>query len=253
MKKIFQKYFTKSTFKIAPSYLSISVRDKSLAGLKILHISDLHIDEKTSKNEIIYLIDTLNNLNCDILVLTGDLIDCKTKKIEEKLLLLKDIKHKVYFVSGNHDLVYGYETLKTILNQCKITILDNCFEYLEYKNTKYILAGLSDRFSKFFKIKRDETIFVEKLKDIKKPKIFIAHQPKDYIYALNTKSELFLCGHTHAGQIYPFGYLVRLVQPFLKGLHYKNNLAIYVNSGLGAWGLKYRFLSKPEITIIEVK
>ena len=111
---------------------------------------------------------------------------------------------------------------------------------------------MSDRFSKFFKIKRVEKSLVQELQHIKLPKIFLCHQPKDYKFGLDSNSSLALFGHTHGGQIFPFHFLVKLVQPFLKGLHYKNDMPIYVNSGIGTWGIKYRFFSQAEITIIEL-
>lgn len=254
MRKILRRYFARSSFKIEPHTLKISLkRDNSLLGLRLLHLSDLHIDTKTPLNEIRYLIDTINKTKCDLVIISGDVIDCKIEKIKDKLTLFKDIKKKTYFVSGNHDLVYGYKGLKDIFEKCNIISLDNRSQKIKYNNKEFLLWGLSDRFSKFFGIKRDEKTLIEQIEKIKLPKIFIAHQPKDYRYGTNTKSDLFLCGHTHGGQIYPFHYLVRLVQPFIKGLHYIDDMIVYVNSGIGSWGIKYRFLSKAEITIIEVE
>lgn len=139
------------------------------------------------------------------------------------------------------------------MHKCNIELMDNRFKIIKYKGQNIVLAGLSDRFSKFFKIKRYEEEFTQLLKNMKLPKLFIAHQPKDYKYAYQSQSDIFLCGHTHGGQIYPFNYLVRLVQPFVSGLHYYESLAIYVNNGLGTWGIKYRFLLYSEITLLELK
>jgi uncharacterized protein len=254
MKKILVKYLTKSTFKIEPKIVKLFCKESltSLVGLRILHISDLHIDRKTPNLEIKYLIDTINKTPCDFVIISGDVIDCKIEKIEDKLVFFKNINKKTYFVSGNHDLVYGYRKLHDIFKKYNLISLDNSFETLKYKDNEFILWGLSDKFSKFFKIKRDEKKLVNKIKDINLPKIFIAHQPKDYKYGVDTKSNLFLCGHTHGGQIYPFHYLVRVIQPFLRGVYHLKDMIIYVNSGIGSWGLKYRFLSKAEITILEV-
>ena len=104
--------------------------------------------------------------------------------------------------------------------------------------------------SKFFKIKRE----VEKIEDYlkKSPSIFISHQPKDYKIATKSNASLFLCGHTHGGQIYPFHYFVKLVQPFLAGLFYRKNTAIYVNKGVGTWGINFRYKANAEITILKL-
>lgn len=254
MKKILKRYLSRSTFKVPPQSLKLSQKRGSLLkGLRILHISDLHIDTKTPYDEIIYLIDTINQTDCDFVILSGDIIDTKVEKIKDRLLPFKKINKTVYFVTGNHDLVYGYHTLHKIFKEFNIISLDNRYEVLKYGDVEFVLWGLSDRFSKYFNIKRDEKKLVETVKEFKIPKIFISHQPKDYEYGIYSESDIFLSGHTHGGQIFPFHLLVRIFQPFLNGVYYKDKMAIYINSGIGSWGVKYRFLSKGEITIIEVE
>jgi predicted MPP superfamily phosphohydrolase len=81
--------------------------------------------------------------------------------------------------------------------------------------------------------------------------ILLAHQPKFIEELGNYTPELILSGHTHGGQIWPFEYLVRLQQPYIKGLHkLPNGSYIYVNSGIGFWGPPMRLGSQAEITYI---
>lgn len=228
--------------------INIEVEDKKLDDLKILHLSDLHINKKTSIEKILELINYCNNLEFDFCIITGDIIDTKVKFIKKQLEILNLLKKEVFYISGNHDLFYGLEDLKKELTN--FIFMDNETFKINYKNEIIHLAGLPDRFSKFFKIKREEKIIEDFLKN--SPSIFISHQPKDYKIALNSNSSLFLCGHTHGGQIYPFHYLVKLVQPFLAGLFYKNKTAIYVNKGLGTWGVDFRFKADAEITILKL-
>jgi predicted MPP superfamily phosphohydrolase len=226
--------------------VNIEIEDKKLENLKILHISDLHINKKTSEKKILELVDFCNNLEFDFCVITGDIIDTKVKFIKKQLQILNFLKKEVFYISGNHDLFYGLEDLKKELTN--FIFMDNNTKEFIYKNEIIHLAGLPDRFSKFFKIKREEKKIKEFLQN--SPSIFISHQPKDYKIALN--SNLFLCGHTHGGQIYPFHYLVRLVQPFLAGLFYKNKTAIYVNKGIGTWGVDFRFKANAEISLLKL-
>ncbi|MCG3680521.1 metallophosphoesterase [Aliarcobacter butzleri] len=228
--------------------INIEVEDKKLDDLKILHLSDLHINKKTSIEKILELINFCNNLEFDFCIITGDIIDTKVKFIKKQLEILNLLKKEVFYISGNHDLFYGLEDLKKELTN--FIFMDNETLKINYKNEIIHLAGLPDRFSKFFKIKRKEKIVEDFLQN--SPSIFISHQPKDYKIALNSNSNLFLCGHTHGGQIYPFHYLVKLVQPFLAGLFYKNKTAIYVNKGLGTWGVDFRFKADAEITILKL-
>ncbi|MCG3655764.1 metallophosphoesterase [Aliarcobacter butzleri] len=228
--------------------INIEVEDKKLDDLKILHLSDLHINKKTSIEKILELVNFCNSLEFDFCIITGDIIDTKVKFIKKQLEILNLFKKEVFYISGNHDLFYGLEDLKKELTN--FIFMDNETLKINYKNEIIHLAGLPDRFSKFFKIKRKEKIVEDFLQN--SPSIFISHQPKDYKIALNSNSNLFLCGHTHGGQIYPFHYLVKLVQPFLAGLFYKNKTAIYVNKGLGTWGVDFRFKANAEITILKL-
>ncbi|MFY4758849.1 metallophosphoesterase [Aliarcobacter butzleri] len=228
--------------------INIEVEDKKLDDLKILHLSDLHINKKTSIEKILELVNFCNSLEFDFCIITGDIIDTKVKFIKKQLEILNLLKKEVFYISGNHDLFYGLEDLKKELTN--FIFMDNETLKITYKNEIIHLAGLPDRFSKFFKIKREEKLVEDFLKN--SPSIFISHQPKDYKIALNSNSNLFLCGHTHGGQIYPFHYLVKLVQPFLAGLFYKNKTAIYVNKGLGTWGVDFRFKANAEVTILKL-
>jgi uncharacterized protein len=231
-----------------PKSIEVFVENEKLHNLQILHLSDLHINKKSSITQIEELINICNSLEFDFVVITGDIIDTKVKFIKEQLKVLNKLKNKVYYISGNHDLFYGLDDLKKELTN--FIFMDNSCKEFIYKNETIYLSGLSDRFSKFFKIKREEKEIEKYL--LNSPSIFISHQPKDYKIALNSKANLFLCGHTHGGQIFPFHYLVRLVQPFLAGLFYKKNTAIYVNKGLGSWGVDFRYKADNEITLLKL-
>ena len=231
--------------------IEVLVKRKELNDLKILHLSDLHINKNTSTKQLNELINICHNLEFDFIVITGDIIDCKVKHIKEKLQILnklkKDLK-EIYYISGNHDLFYGLNDLKKELKN--FTFMDNNYRNIIYKNNTILLAGLPDRFSKFFNIKREEQKIINLLSN--SISIFISHQPKDYKIATLSKANLFLCGHTHGGQIFPFHYLVKLVQPFLAGLFYKEETAIYVNKGLGTWAIDFRYKADAEITILKL-
>lgn len=232
-----------------PKSVEVSITDEALDGLEILHLSDLHLNTGTSSQALLQLVEICNAMEADFIVITGDIIDTKAELIKDKLKILSSLHHTVYWISGNHDLYYGLEALKKELPT--FIFMDNHCITIPYNNSSIHLAGLPDRFSKFFKIKRnEEKIFNFLSKNC--ATIFLAHQPKDYKIATQSHATLFLCGHTHGGQIFPFHLLVRLVQPFLKGLHYREKTAIYVNSGLGYWGIKYRFKAPNEITLLKL-
>lgn len=220
--------------------------NESIKGFRILHISDLHITTKT--NYVNELIKLCNNIDINIICITGDIIDTKVHKIKEQLKLLNTIKKPVFYVSGNHDFYHGIKPMIELLDN--FYFVDNKVLTINYNNQDIQIVGLSDSASMFFGIKRNVKEVLSKVEE-NIPNIFLAHRPKDYKKALKINSKLFLCGHTHGGQIYPFHYLVKLANPFVAGLFKKKNTYIYVNRGLGFWGIDYRLKAPNEITILE--
>jgi predicted MPP superfamily phosphohydrolase len=66
--------------------------------------------------------------------------------------------------------------------------------------------------------------------------------------------DLQLSGHTHAGQIFPFGYLTKLIyKDYDYGLRRLSNFAIYTTGGVGTWGPPMRTGNSPEIVVIKLK
>ena len=232
--------------------IEVFINHEHLHGLKILHLSDLHINKKMPENDISTLLNICEKLEYDFTVITGDIIDSKVENIKTKLQILNNLAFNkpVYYISGNHDVFYGLEDLKKELST--FVFMDNKSSFIDFNNNKIRIVGLADRFSKFFRIQRDEKKIFNILKRNTESTIFISHQPKDYKLAVDSKTDLFLCGHTHGGQIFPFHYLVKLVQPFLAGLFYKNKTAIYVNRGLGTWGIDFRYKADCEISILKL-
>ena len=65
--------------------------------------------------------------------------------------------------------------------------------------------------------------------------------------------DLQLSGHTHRGQIFPFNLMTRLFYRTHAGLaELGHNSLIYTSRGSGTWGPPVRFLSPPEVTIVDV-
>ena len=63
---------------------------------------------------------------------------------------------------------------------------------------------------------------------------------------------LQLSGHTHGGQIFPWGLFVRLDQPYVAGLSRHGGAHIYVSRGTGFWGPPMRVAAPPEIAVVEL-
>jgi predicted MPP superfamily phosphohydrolase len=78
--------------------------------------------------------------------------------------------------------------------------------------------------------------------------VLLAHDPVTFPSAARHGVDLQISGHTHGGQIWPFMYLVRLVTPYVAGLHRSGESQIYVSRGTGFWGPCMRLSAPSEIT-----
>lgn len=223
-------------------------------NLTLVQISDIHIGDFLDSEFLKEVVDSINTLNPDIVVITGDLIDIDPNLIEQKLSSLNDIKSKfgTYFVAGNHEYYMGIEKSLKNLGKLRLNILEN----KSFDVGGINIVGVND-FSGY-RYGFYEPDFNKAIKDInkQKPTILLSHQPK-IIEKLSdedlSKVDLVLCGHTHAGQIFPFGILVKIVHKYLYGMYQKNNTKIYVTSGTGFWGPPIRFLTSSEIVKFNLK
>jgi len=220
----------------------------SLKGLRIVQLSDLHLDKKVDVNYIKQLIQKINDINPDLVVFTGDILQTSANKIKEHIKAFKALNIKSYYVSGNHDVVYGLKSLKLLMEQSGITCLDNSIATLHIGGGVLQLVGLSDRYSFARGIRRPIKELFAKL-DENLPTILLAHQPKDVEYIKDNKIDIQLSGHTHGGQVYPLNILVKFFQPYFSGLYMHNKTLLYVTNGLGYWGIKIRYKAPSEIPI----
>jgi hypothetical protein len=90
-------------------------------------------------------------------------------------------------------------------------------------------------------------------RDRERPAVLLAHDPSTFKRASTLGIDLQLSGHTHGGQIWPFGLLVRLVIPTVAGVYAKGAARLYVSRGTGFWGPPMRLFAPAEITEIVLR
>lgn len=241
-------------------HIELEVVDVKINNLKkpykIIQISDIHIGGLITKNFIKSMVDKINLLNADIVVITGDLVDTKLEFARPALDELKNLQSKygTYFIVGNHEYFHGVTPIIDYVNNLGIKVLENESVYIGDENIGFNLAGVYDNFGfKYGSYIPDINKALENCKS--SPTVLLAHQPKFINSISNTSNiDLILCGHTHGGQIFPFNFLVKLDQPYVKGLNIHNETTqVYVNKGTGFWGPPMRLGASSEITILNLK
>jgi hypothetical protein len=150
----------------------------TLTGIRIVQLSDLHLTKKVDLAYLKLLVEKINDVEPDLIVFTGDILQAKAIYLKEHIEIFKNFEAKAYFVTGNHDLVYGIKELKRIMDDSNITCLDNEIVKLKIKDFELQLVGLSDRYSFLRGIKRPIKELFSKL-DPNLATIILTHQPND--------------------------------------------------------------------------
>ena len=234
--------------------VNINIKDFPFDGFTIVQLTDIHVG-RTIKNDFIEkLVEQTNQLSPDIVVITGDLVDLPLDRIHKDLNPLSQIKAPTYFIPGNHEY---FHDLEDTINYLKILgikpLLNDCVSIGDEQ--KYFnLIGITDITGERINILPPDINRAYEKADTSKPCIVLAHQPKFIQRMNNHRCDLMLSGHTHGGQIFPFGFLVMMDQPYLAGLYQHNEQQqIFVSKGTGYWGPPLRILAPSEISQITIR
>jgi len=228
----------------------------SMNGFKLVQISDTHLGNTFSVARFEEIVRRINDeITPDMVAITGDLFDAKFHStllpIVEPLSKIK-AQYGTYYVTGNHEYISGSaEDWIRELTNIGIHVLHNTREVVGSSTEGFIVAGIDDISGNRHVTGHGPslTTALEGYDDTKEV-ILLAHQPLAITDAVSMNVGLVLSGHTHGGQIWPFGFLVKLVQPYLAGLHTHPNThtQIYVSRGTGYWGPPIRLFAPAEIS-----
>ena len=232
-------------------------------GLRIAQLSDFHYDADFSVVPLRKAIETLNRLQPDLILLTGDFVtvpmfSSKRKKaadvIEPCTQLLAQLKAKigVFACLGNHDAMTDPNRIVDVLQGHNIKVLRNRSEPLEKDGTRLWLAGVDDVIEE----SADLDITLQEV-PADEPVVLMAHEPDFATHVAKYPVDLQLSGHSHGGQVrIPLigaPVLPEMGVKFPKGLYQVGGLTLYTNVGIGTVRLPVRFHCPPEITLLTLK
>lgn len=221
-------------------------------GTTIVQITDLHVGPTIGRAFMQDVVDRVNALAPDIVAITGDLVDGTVAELRDGVAPLADLRARrgVYFVTGNHEYYSPTEAWLAHLPTLGIRVLRNERVPIGDGEASFDLAGIDDWTAPQSHLPGHAPDLPRALagRDASRALVLLAHQPKAIAEAAALGVDLQLSGHTHAGQIWPFTLLVRLVQPYVAGLHRHGDTWIYVSPGTGYWGPPMRIATHPEIT-----
>lgn len=234
--------------------------DKFSHNYRIILITDTHYDTIQSPDVIKNKIEEMNALQPDFVVLGGDIVEEGTSKeaMQEVFQVLGNIdaKYGVYYVYGNHDKqpytdqpAYTEKELEQAISSNGITILKDQWIAI---NDDLLLAGRDDAAWG----NQSGRASVEELlqgADRKRYMVMLDHQPIEAEENAGQGVDLELSGHTHAGQIFPVGYISEWTGTLNYGEYQRDNCKVIVSSGATGWGYPIRTEGKCEYVVIDLE
>lgn len=221
-------------------------------GLTIAQITDLHVGPTIGRAVVDDVVSRTNALGADLIAITGDLVDGSVSALREAVAPLANLRARygVFFVTGNHEYFSGADAWTNELRRLGIRVLSNERVAIGDGDSSFDLGGIEDRSAHNHGGLAPEAALARALegRDPNRELVLLAHQPRSMLDAARFGVGLQISGHTHGGQIWPFGYLVRLQQGFWPGLQRHGDAQIYVSRGTGYWGPPMRLAEPAEIT-----
>ena len=222
--------------------------------LKITQITDYHNNTLIDKEK---LLNEIEKFSPDLIVLTGDMIDYKTKDIDGVLNFIEklyEINNNIFFVIGNHELrnIKGLEFISKV-EEIGVNVLDNENTTLNINDDSINVVGLN------YFISKEE--YEEAIKGIDKGNftLVLSHSPSKVVPYVSGIEDLILSGHTHGGQVrFPIiGAVVSssqgLFPKYDKGTFKLGNTYLYIDSGLGNSVFPIRMFNRVQISNITIK
>ena len=223
-------------------------------GIKILFMTDLHIDGMNSLCNVV--VKKIRNLKVDICLLGGDFRFQMHGPIRPALTKLEKIISFIQAPLGNYTVLGNHDTGEMIpdLEDMGIKVLQYKSVAIKNREDKIWLIGVDD--PHYYKCHDMHKAFQTVPEDAFK--IFLAHSPDLYEQTAARNANLYLCGHTHNGQIrFPvLGAIIKhssAPKKFIGGPWQYKAMLGYTGAGVGSSGTTVRFLCPPEITVLCLK
>lgn len=229
--------------------------DPRLDGLRVAHLSDLHIGALTPRSWGLRWARAAAAGEPDLAVVTGDMVTSGTEFHEDVAAVVGTLRSKMgVFVSmGNHDYFGEGEPLVRLLRERGVKVLRNEGVSLDRGGATIWLAAIDDTWTR-----RDDVASAMRGRPEGAMTLLLAHDPDSFDEAADAGADVVLSGHTHGGQIaVPFiaraANLASFTHRYILGFYRRGRALLYVHPGLGTTGPPIRIGVAPEVTILVLR
>ncbi len=214
-----------------------------LDGTVMAVLADLHVGRPFGKEWLEGRIDQVLAEQPDLIVLLGDLFEGHGRPPAYGAAILARLRAPlgVWAVAGNHEMLGDTAAVMALLEGSGIRVLRNRWAEIR---PGLLLAGVDD-----LGVERGRGDDLGQTLE-GRPRgttILMTHSPLEAERAARAGVSLMLAGHTHGGQIWPFGYAVRFFYPLLEGRYEVAGMPVIVTRGAGTWGPRMRLWRPGEI------
>ena len=236
--------------------------------IKVLHISDLHIERLTAREAKV--LKLARKAKPDIIVISGDYVNLSYNRDPETL---RQVRHLLSQLHAPHGIFATLGSPPVDLRETVVPIFDGL------RNVKLMRHGwqevrlgkgrLGDNRSLTIlgmdcshNLPTDAGLLATLVKDAPNnaPQLLVYHSPELMPQASKHEIDLYVCGHTHGGQVRlpiigPIFTSSQLGRRFVKGVYKIGRTTLYVSRGIGLEGLsapRVRFMCPPEMTLFTI-
>ena len=220
-------------------------------GKKVVFVSDTHLGNIRGAAFIRRVAKLIDMQKPEVVLIPGDYYDGPPADFESLAKALSENIHApqgIYFTSGNHEEFRDSQSYLVALKAAGIKIINNQIaelQGLQLVGTDYAGNNTNEGLAKTL-----SAMAIDK----NKPSIMLKHAPLAVKAASEAGINLMISGHTHQGQIWPLGYLTKIVHKgFDYGFNKYGNLSVITSSGAGTWGPPQRVGTQSEIVVLELQ
>jgi hypothetical protein len=201
-------------------------------GLRIAHLSDIHVGQATSAVRIRRAVAEVNAGNPDLVFLTGDYVTHSPKPLPRVIELLAGFNRPVFVVLGNHDHWVDAHYLRTGFERLGYTVLQNEHRVVHMRGAPVTILGIDDG-----RTGRDDVEATFRGAPEAGTRLVLTHAPPTIEKLPPDGNLVQFSGHTHGGQFVVRGLTEaifrRAGQPYIQGHYHVRGNQLYVNMGLG--------------------
>ena len=225
-----------------------------IKSLRVAAVSDIHLGSIIRKRSLMKLSSILKEINPDIVLLLGDILDGEIGPVLRGDLLQYFTCPKcddgLYAITGNHEYIGGGNRTIPYIESKGIRVLKD--EIITLDGGIQLVGRIDKDASRFYGKVRLPLNELMKQADTTKPVILLDHQPFHIDESVRNGVDLQLSGHTHNGQMWPLNYITKMIYEVSYGYLKKGNTHIIVSSGYGLWGPRVRSGSRSEVLLINI-